>query len=225
MRLQAAGVDLAGYSLPERVDDLDAVRRDLGYRQVDLLSESAGTRTAMIYAWRYPGRVRRSVMIGVNPPGHFLWDARTTGEQIRRYAALCRTNPTCRNRTPDLTASIHSAFRQLPGHFLFLPIRKGNVEAAAFFGLNNATSGGGGPIAAPRTIDALLSAGQGDGAGAWFLSLMAQLAFPRAQVWGEVAATGRSDSAYARRYFARHADRGSTIGSPGTDLVLSLIHI
>ena len=48
---------------------------------------------------------------------------------------------------------------------------------------------------------------------------MAQLAFPRAQVWGEVAATGRSDAAYARRFFARHADRGSIIGSPGTDLI------
>ena len=56
---------------------------------IDLVSESAGTRTAMIYAWRYPRSVHRSVMIGVNPPGNFLWDAQTTGEQIRRYAALC----------------------------------------------------------------------------------------------------------------------------------------
>src|SRR6478752_495888 len=87
--LQDEGVDLAGYSLPERVDDLDAARRALGYERIDLLSESAGTRTAMIYAWRYPKRIHRSVMIGVNPPGKFLWDAETTGEQIRRYAALC----------------------------------------------------------------------------------------------------------------------------------------
>ena len=218
-RLQRDGVDLAGYSLPERVDDLEAARRALGYAQVDLLSESAGTRTAMIYAWRYPSRVHRSVMIGVNPPGGFLWDAKTVGDQIRKYAALCKANPTCRNRTPDLAASIHSAVEHLPGHFWFLPIRKGNVEAATFFGLVNATADGGGPIAAPKTIDTLLSAQQGDGAGAWFLSLMAELAFPRAQVWGEVAATGRSDAANARRFFARHADRGSIIGSPGTDLI------
>src|SRR5438093_7477683 len=46
-RLEREGIDLAGYTVPERVDDLDAVRRALGYRQVDLLSESAGTRTAM----------------------------------------------------------------------------------------------------------------------------------------------------------------------------------
>src|SRR6266511_4155612 len=63
-RLQDDGVDLAGYTLPERVDDLDAARHAIGYDRIDLLSESAGTRTAMIYAWRYPKRIHRSVMIG-----------------------------------------------------------------------------------------------------------------------------------------------------------------
>jgi pimeloyl-ACP methyl ester carboxylesterase len=218
-RLQQAGVDLAGYTLPERVDDLEAARRAFGYQRVDLISESAGTRTAMIYAWRYPTVVHRSVMIGVNPPGHFLWDAKTTGEQIRRYAALCATDASCHRRTPDLAASLHAAFDQLPRRFWFLPVRKGNVEAATFFGLNNATSDGGGPLSAPMTIDALLSADNGDASGAWFLSLMAQLAFPRGQVWGEVAATGRADAAYARTFFATHADRGSVIGSPATDLI------
>ena len=37
-----------------------------------------------------PESIHRSVMIGVNPPGNFLWDAKTTGEQIRRYAATLR---------------------------------------------------------------------------------------------------------------------------------------
>ena len=96
-RLQDDGVDLAGYTLPQRVDDLDAVRRALGYERVDLLSESAGTRTAMIYAWRYPQRIHRSVMIGVNPPGHFLWDAKTTGEQIGGTPSLCAHDASCRS--------------------------------------------------------------------------------------------------------------------------------
>jgi pimeloyl-ACP methyl ester carboxylesterase len=218
-RLQGEGVDLGGYTLPERVDDLDAARSALGYERVDLLSESAGTRTAMIYAWRYPKRIHRSVMIGVNPPGNYLWDAKTTGEQVRRYAALCAEDASCRSRTPDLAASLHSAFERIPGHFWFLPIKKGNVKAAAFFGLMNATTDGAGPLAGPMTIDTLLSAGKGDGSGAWFLSLMAQMAFPRAQLWGDVAAVGRSDAAYARRFFTTHADRGSVIGSPGTELI------
>ena len=220
-RLQDDGVDLAGYTLPERVDDLDAARRALGYEQIDLISESAGTRTAMIYAWRYPKRIHRSVMIGVNPPGHYLWDAKTTGEQIRRYAALCANDASCHSRTPDLAASLHSAYENIPGRWWFLPIKRGNVEAAGFFGLMNATTDGGGPLNGPMTIDTLLAADKGDGSGAWLLSLTAQLLFPRHQVWGDVAAIGRSDAAAAKRFFATHADRGSVIGSPGTDLIWS----
>ena len=218
-RLKEDGVDLAGYTLPQRVDDLEAARVALGYERIDLVSESAGTRTAMIYSWRYPRSIDRSVMIAVNPPGHFLWDATTTGEQIRRYAALCAEDESCRSRTPNLAASLHSAYQDIPEHWWFLPIKEGNVRAGAFWGLMHATGDGGGPLTAPMTIDTLLSAGKGDGSGAWFLSVLAQMAFPSEQVWGEVAAVGRADAAFARRFFASHRNRGSVIGAPGTDLV------
>ena len=217
-RLAQDGVDLAGYTLPERVDDLDAARQALGYQRIDLLSESAGTRTALIYAWRYPTRILRSVLIGANPPGGYLWDAQTTGEQIRRYAALCAQDASCASRTRDLAASLHSAYEHIPERFWFLPIKKGVVQTTAFWGLMQATSAAE-PISAPMTIDTLLSAGHGDGSGSWFLALMGQLVFPKAQIWGDVAAVSRSDAAYAQRFFAAHADRGSTIGAPGTDFV------
>jgi len=218
-RLQDDGVDLAGYTLPQRADDLDAARRALGYERIDLVSESLGTRAAMIYAWRYPQSIHRSVMIGVNPPGNFLWDAKTMGEQIRRYAALCAKDASCRSRTPDLAASVHSAYTDIPSRWWFLPIKKGNVKVAAYFGLMNATTDGAGPLNGPWTIDMLFHADKGDGSGAWLMSMMAQLLFPHGQVWGDVAAVGRSDAAYARRFFATHANRGSVIGSPGTDLI------
>ncbi|MGH3085366.1 MAG: alpha/beta fold hydrolase, partial [Gaiellaceae bacterium] len=218
-RLSGDGVDLAGYSLPQRVDDLEAARKALGYGRIDLLSESLGTRIAMIYSWRYPRSIHRSVMLAVNPPGHFLWDEKTTDEQIGRYAELCAKDPTCRSRTPDLAASLRLASENIPDRWWFLPIKEGNVKAAAFFGLMDATTDAAGPLAAPWTIDTLLSAGQGDGSGAWFLSLLAQMAFPSEQLWGDVAAAGRTDASYARRLFATRADRGSIIGRPGTDLI------
>jgi pimeloyl-ACP methyl ester carboxylesterase len=218
-RLESDGVDLAGYTLPQRVDDLEAARRALGYDRIDLLSESAGTRTAMIYAWRYPTGIHRSVMIGVNPPGAFLWNAKTTGEQIHRYAALCAQDASCRSRTSNLSASIHSAYDHIPDHWWFLPIATGNVKLGAFFGLMNATTDGNGPLTGPWTIETLLDADEGDGSGAWLLSLMTRAIFPRVQVWGDVAAVARSDAAYARRYLANRADRGSVIGSPGTDFI------
>ena len=82
------------------------------------------------------------------------------------------------------------------------------MKASAFFGLVNATGDGAGPLAGPMTIDTLLSADKGDGSGAWLLSLMGQLLFPRQQLWGDVAAVGRSDAVFARRFFATHADAG-----------------
>jgi pimeloyl-ACP methyl ester carboxylesterase len=218
-RLSDDGVDLAGYSLPQRVDDLEAARRALGYGRIDLLSESLGTRIAMIYSWRYPRSIQRSVMLAANPPSHFLWDEKTTDEQIGRYSALCAKDPTCRSRTPDLSVSLRLAYENIPERWWFLPIKEGNVKAGAFFGLMNATTDGAGPLAAPWTIDTLLAAGQGDGSGAWFMSLLAQVAFPSGQLWGDVAAAGRTDAAHARRFFATPADPRSVIGRPGTDLI------
>ena len=96
----------------------------LGYDRIDLLSESAGTRYAMIYAWRYPKSIHRSVMIGVNPPGNFLWDAKTTDEQIGRYAELCSKDDDCSKRTDDLAATMQRG-RDIPKRWGFLPIKAG----------------------------------------------------------------------------------------------------
>jgi pimeloyl-ACP methyl ester carboxylesterase len=52
---------------------METARTALGYDRIDLLSEGAGTCTAIIYSWRYPDSIHRSVMIGVKPPGHFLY--------------------------------------------------------------------------------------------------------------------------------------------------------
>ena len=221
-RLQDEGVDLAGYSLAERVEDLELARHRLGYGPIDLISESAGTRTAMIYAWRHPQSINRSVMVAANPPGNYLWNPKTTDEQIHRYAVVCAQAQDCRGRTPDLAASIHSAYAKIPSRFWFLPIKKGNVRIAGFFGLINSTNGGGGPLAAPKTIDTLLSIDKGNGAGgAWLLSLFAGAALPHGQVWGDVASVARIDAAYGKRLFASGADRGSVIGNPGTEFLWS----
>src|ERR1700729_1283424 len=48
-RLRSDGVDLAGYSIPEEVDDLEAARRAFRYHQMRLRSESAGLRAAMVH--------------------------------------------------------------------------------------------------------------------------------------------------------------------------------
>jgi pimeloyl-ACP methyl ester carboxylesterase len=215
-RLQADGVDLGGYTLAQRVDDLEAVRVALGYDRIDLLSESAGTRTAMVYSWRYPKSIHRSVMIGANPPGHLLWSAKTTDEQIARYAELCKQDDKCGRRTDDLAAAMKRTTTDIPDHWGPLPIKDGNVRAASFYGLHESTMENA-PLAAPMTLDSWLSADTGDASGFWFLSLSADLFFPKSFVWGEMASFARADAQAAKEYFASGAnDPDTNVGVAGT---------
>jgi uncharacterized membrane protein YdfJ with MMPL/SSD domain/pimeloyl-ACP methyl ester carboxylesterase len=222
-RLREEGVDLAGYGIPQQADDLEAARVALGYKQIDLLSESAGTRLALIYAWRFGKSVHRSVMIGVNPPGNFLWSAVVTDQQVRRYAALCAKDASCSRRTGDLAATLRKTAADMPDHWLFLPINKGDVRLASFFGLMESTSDAA-PLSASMTLGSWLSAAKGDASGFWFESLLAGLFYPKAFVWGEYAAVARVDAAAAKAYYSSsRAGRGSILGKgqPGTDFLWS----
>jgi pimeloyl-ACP methyl ester carboxylesterase len=84
-RLTADGIDVRRYGLVQQADDLEAARAALGYERIDLLSESAGTRTAMIYAWRYPGRAPR--------PPPCLGRTRSRTRRPRPDAGSARTRP------------------------------------------------------------------------------------------------------------------------------------
>ena len=212
-RLTKKGYDLPSYGLVQQVDDLETARRALGYEQIDLLSESAGTRTAMIYAWRYPRSIHRSVMIGVNPPGHYLWYPKTTDEQIARYAALCAKDASCSRRTDDLAATIRTTAADMPDHWLVLPIKKGNARGLSFAGLMESTSKAA-PANGPTIIDGWLSAAKGDASGLWFASLGMEVMFPRLFTWGQLYAAGSIDKPASRDYFASVSaqDRATNLG-------------
>jgi pimeloyl-ACP methyl ester carboxylesterase len=198
-RLTDEGVDLAGYTLAQRVEDFEAVRKALGYDRIDLLSESVGTRTAMIYAWRYPKSIHRSVMMSVNPPGHFLWDPATTNELIGRYSDYCAKDASCSKRTDDLAALISGT--DVPEHWFFLPIKDSSVPVASYFGLMETTSESA-PLNGPMTLSSWLSAADDDASGFWFQSLLGDLAFPALGVWGDYAAVATIDAQASRTYFS-----------------------
>jgi pimeloyl-ACP methyl ester carboxylesterase len=218
-RLERSGVDLAGYTLAEQADDIEAARVALGYQRIDLLSESAGTRLAMIYAWRYPNSVDRSAMIGVNPPGNFLFSGAEIDQGIERYSALCAQQPACRARTGNLAASMQHTAAHMPSRWYFLPIKPGNVLVATLLGLQEATSVDGSPLSGPMTLNSWISAAHGDPSGLWLLSLMADLALPQGFTWGEFASIAMADAQPAERYFSSGAGGGSIIGNPFTEFL------
>ncbi len=217
-RLERSGVDLAGYTMEEQAADIEAARVALGYKRIDLLSESAGTRLAMIYQWRYPNSVDRSVMVGVNPPGNFLYSGAEIDQGIERYSALCAKQPSCRARTKNLAASMKHTAADMPSSWLSLPIEPGNALVGTFLGLTEATSEAS-ELSGPTTLNSWISAAQGDPSGLWFLSTMTHFVLPQSFVWGEFASIGMADAQPVERYYSSGADRGSIIGNPLAEFI------
>ncbi|HEX6354820.1 alpha/beta hydrolase [Actinophytocola sp.] len=63
----AVPADPATYRCDRQVDDVEALRVHLGLDQIDLLGHSAGASLAILYATRYPERVRRLVLLSPSP--------------------------------------------------------------------------------------------------------------------------------------------------------------
>ncbi|MET8995960.1 alpha/beta hydrolase [Amycolatopsis sp. NPDC004169] len=214
-RLRRTGVDLTGYSVVQRIEDMESARKALGYRRIDLVSSSAGTRTAMVYAWRHPEALLRSAMISVNPPGHLFWDPRTTDAQFGQYADVCRADRGCAAKTSDLAATIRSRVAAMPGSWGPFGIKSTNVRVLSQYAMHmNGRHEA--PANAPTVIDAYLDGGP---AALWAMSVLADVALPTSTVWGEFASFSMIDAPATQAYYDQGGDPGSILGNSSTDFL------
>ncbi len=215
-RLTRQGVDLAGYSMPETVDDQEAARRALGYGRIDLLGGSYGTRLELIYMWRYPASLGRVVMIGANPPGHFVWNPALTDAKLARYAALCMADAGCRGRTGDAMADFRSVSAHMPASWLGVPIAPDRVRFLTFFMLHESIDPGTAPLPldGPAAVDTWLAAAHGDASGLALMSGLSHLVLPHLiGTWGEFLAMGSGDYAALSPDQVRDPP-GAIVGAP-----------
>ena len=215
-RLQAEGVDLAGYTIVETIDDNEAARVALGYERISLLGGSYGTRLEMIYEWMYPDSLHRVVMLAVNPPGHFVWDAEVTDEQIEDYARLCAQDPECSTRTDDLAASMRRLSEDMPDRWLFIPIDEGGIKVITLIMLFDSIQPPGAPVPlyGPAAVDMWLAAEAGDASGMALASMSRNLFLPNLWTWGE----GLSLAASVDDYYEPARDYRSEFEAPDTIL-------
>ena len=216
-RLQAEGVDLEGYNILEIIDDVEAARIALGYERINLLSQSFGSRVAMIYAWRYPDSLYRVVMYAALPPGRgFFRDPAKIDEQIETFASLCAQDAKCRSRTDDLAETIRTTAHNMPKRWLFIPINEGSIKVCNAAGLSN-TSGN---LSAPALLDVWMAAGKGDNSGLAVTSIFCNMLLPSAFNWGPTFSHLLSvDLDPARDYRAEMDPPGSIIGAPASYLL------
>ena len=127
-RLQAEGIDLDGYTIVETIEDMEATRIALGYQRINLLSQSYGTRLAMIYMWTHSESLYRVVMACVNPPGHMVWEPEDTDRLIEYDASLCAKDAECNARTGNLAETMMNVAQNMPRRWLLLSIDPGKVK-------------------------------------------------------------------------------------------------
>lgn len=211
-RLQTEEVDLDGYSILEVVEDMEAARTALGYERVNLLSASYGTRVAMIYAWMYPDSLNRSIMISVNPPGHFVWEPDILDAQIAYDAKLCAQDPECSARTDDLAETMRNISHNMPKRWLLIPIDPGKVRFITPFLLFHRGT-------AAIVFDAYISAEEGDPSGLALMSLVYNFIAPSLTTWGEWAAIGSIDYDPTRDWITDMNPSNSILGSPTSMMI------
>ncbi len=215
-RLQDKGIDLNAYTMPDVISDMELARVAMHYNRINLLSQSYGTRIAQIYAYQHPEIIYRSVMIGVNPPGRFVWEPDTTDKQIEYYSSLCARDPKCSGGTAGLAQTMRHVAHNMPKRWLFFRIDPGKVKLITFALLYHRNT-------AAQVFNTYLAAEGGDPSGLALMSLAYDFMFPSMITWGDLVSKAASADLDKTRNYATEMDPpGSIIGAPFSKLLWSV---
>jgi len=107
--------DLTQYTTEIAVDDLDEVRRALGYEQINLYGTSYGSRVAQVYMQRHPSALRTVTLKGVVPPSMASPEnhARASEEAWQDLVKRCQADTQCAQNFPNLDADFRSLLDNL----------------------------------------------------------------------------------------------------------------
>jgi pimeloyl-ACP methyl ester carboxylesterase len=111
----SARADLAWYRTDPTVEDLEQVRKWLGYPALNLIGSSYGSREAQVYMRRYPASVRTAILNGIVPVGRagYLDTAPLLQRAIDAVFADCRADDACRAAYPDIEARLDEVIERL----------------------------------------------------------------------------------------------------------------
>ena len=120
----ATHADLTQYSYQRFADDLENVRRTLGYGPLNLSAGSYGTRAAQVFVRTYPGSVRTIYLGSVVPidialPLPF---ARAAQSMLERTFAACEADAACGSAFPRVRDEFSQVMERLASGRVFVNV-------------------------------------------------------------------------------------------------------
>ena len=105
----------ATHRTDDYIDDLELVRKGLGYDKINLWGGSYGSRVALRYMKRFPGSIRTVVLDGVAPTSLRLPDDAMASSEVQLKAAIaaCATSKACANAYPNLSVTLDALLEKL----------------------------------------------------------------------------------------------------------------
>lgn len=103
------------YTTTVAMRDIDAVRRAMGYGQINLLGVSYGTRAAQVYLRQFPETVRSVVLDSVVPMQLALGQehAPMLDEAVQKVLAACNRDADCESRFPNQAGALNDLLADL----------------------------------------------------------------------------------------------------------------
>jgi hypothetical protein len=147
-------------------------------------------------------------MIGVNPPGHFLWKPEKIDEQLEYYSRLYSSDSTIKDSALSLTQTMKNVLSRMPARWSFFTLDPGKIKVMTFVLLYHKQT-------AAMVFDSYFAADEGDYSGLYLMQLAYDFVVPSLLTWGDLFAKGASaDFDPARDYVAELSGSNTTIGSP-----------
>jgi pimeloyl-ACP methyl ester carboxylesterase len=120
--LARLGADPRLYTTSVAADDLEAVRRTLGYGRIDLFGSSYGATLAQVYIRRHPESARSVILDGASLPDVRIYDvsARNAERALDAQLARCAAAPACSRAYPHTRRQLDELLAR-PSRIVTLP--------------------------------------------------------------------------------------------------------
>lgn len=136
IELLKKGIDVNNFTIMNVIEDLEFARKQLGYNKINLLSLSYGTRVALLYSYKYPKIINRTLMIGACPPGYFLAKPEQAEEVLDKYDKLFKEQDTL-NEKMSIKEAIKISFEKMPKRWSIFTLDPDKIKSGTINAMYN----------------------------------------------------------------------------------------